>query len=468
MIRGKLYIKIFLSFLVVLIVTEILVFGLFLLFSRKIFHSRLEQYARGEVMIVKAFIDEKIKSAPETSPADNESLKHLLMLLSKAHRARIWLAAPDGATLLKSFPGAVPDGIGRFSKTREKDFGSFKMYTNFRKERVFYIVIPVEIRKGVSGSLHILSEKIEREHNHWIFGIGLAVIGFAVALLIIPVSRLITEPLKRLRLSALRIAEGNLSHRASVKGKDEIGELSRSFNRMADKLERMIRGGRELTANISHELRSPLARIRISEELLREKLEQGNDKDFNRHLEDIREDIGELDSLIDRLLVLSKLDIHETPLKYERLDPPELINGLLERLRPSIDQRNLYVEVDLSFDPPVFGDREALHTALSNILDNAVKFSPDSGNVIVRMSSEGDFLKIDITNSFEALSDEDLTRIFEPFYRAEGSMAAGSGLGLAIAKKIIERHGGNIEARNSDKGLQIRITLPTGPIEGGS
>ena len=104
-------------------------------------------------------------------------------------------------------------------------------------------------------------------------------------------------------------------------------------------------------------------------------------------------------------------------------------------------------------------------TAFSNILDNAVKFTPDQGEVVIRTHAEKDWLVISITNSFKALPKGDLIKIFEPFYRTEQSLAAGTGLGLAIAKKIIERHGGSIEAKNAKGGLQIQMRLPAAPSE---
>ncbi len=463
---GKLYIKIFLSFVLILIVTEILVFGFFSLFAGRSIRSQLERYAGAQAMIIKELIEEKIRSEPQSRPAENEPLRNLISRLRQIYGAKVWLAGPGQRVVLKSFPGEIPERLLRIPRHRIKDLGNLKVYRYFRKGQVFYITVPVELRRGELGDLHILFEGMETGHHEGTFLLGLAGIGVVIALLVIPVSRLITEPVKRLRHSVLRIAEGDLSHRAAVRTRDEVGELGHSFNRMADKLETMIRGGRELTANISHELRTPLARIRIAEELLRERLERGEYQGCDRHLDGIREEIEELDRLIGRILVLSKLDIHETPLNPERFDPSDLINELLERLRPAISRKRLRLMANLSFDPPVFGDRNALRTAISNILDNAVKFTPEKGDVIVKMHSGTDGLKISVTNSFEALSDEDLVRIFDPFYRREGSLTAGSGLGLAITKRIIERHGGNVEAANSPDGLRLEIHLPPGPSGG--
>ena len=462
---GKLYIKIFLSFLLVLIVTEILIFGLFVFSAGRSFRYRFERYAGAQALMVKEFIEEIIRSEPKTLPVENTSLKDLILRLGETYGAKVWLAGPDGIPLLKSFSGDIPEKIVRVAEERAKNFGQFKIYRNFKRRHLFYITIPVEIQKGEIGSLH-LSENMETAHLEGAFAVGLLGIGIVIALLIIPVSRFITERVKGLRASAIRIAEGDLSHRVMVKGKDEIGELGRSFNRMADELERMVRGNRELTANISHELRSPLARIRIAEELLRERLERGDYKDLKRHLDDIREDIGELDRLIGSILLLSRLDIQETGLKLEPLKLSDMIDELLKRSEPTINHRGLRILSVLSFDQPVLGDRDSLKTAFSNIIDNAVKFTPEKGHVIIKMHLEKDFLIISVTNLFEALSEDDLAKIFEPFYRTERSHATGSGLGLAITKKIIERHGGIIEAINSSKGLKIQIRLPATLSEG--
>jgi two-component system sensor histidine kinase CpxA len=159
------------------------------------------------------------------------------------------------------------------------------------------------------------------------------------------------------------------------------------------------------------------------------------------------------------------MDIQETHLTFERLNPTDLITELLERLKPAVNRRNLHLKSDLSFDPPFHGDEEALRTALLNVLENAVKFTREEGDVTVTMHSELESLKISVINTFEALSEEDLINIFEPFYRSEQIREPGSGLGLAITKRVIEKHGGNIKAINSTEGLEIQIELPAGPSE---
>jgi two-component system sensor histidine kinase CpxA len=455
---GKLYLKIFLSFLAILFITEIAIFGLFVMIPGKDFRAQLEHYTKGKVLLVKEIVEDKIRSAPTTELSKNEPLREFVSDFGEILGAKVWLQNSDGTLSVKSFKGEVPAMVEQFKKKRSRDYGSFELYR--RRHSHFYAVIPTAFPKGERGSIHILFGNQGFPHPEGGFALGLAMIGLIVALLVLPVSRLITDRVKQLKQSALRIAEGDLSHRAAVKGKDEIGELAQAFNHMTDKLERMITSSKELTANVSHELRTPLTRIGIAEELLREKLEKENLKEYERHLDDIREDISELDRLTGRILELSRLDIQESPLKFERLNPSDLINDLLERLKPVMEHKDLRVQTDLSSDSPLMGDREALRLALSNTLDNAAKFTPQKGDIIVKMYSKQGFLEISVTNSFEKLAEEDLTRIFDPFHRTGRSKATGSGLGLTITKKIIERHGGKIEAFNSPEGLEIRIRLP--------
>ena len=462
---GRLYIKIFLSFVLVLIVTEILVFGLFIVSVGRTFRSQFERYTSAKVMMAREVVEDKIKSEPDKPLMQNEPLKNFILRFAETFNARAWLEDPAGTPLIKSFEGDVSDDLARVSEKCVKDFGKFKLYRPSKRHWGFYATIPIEIRSGEVGSFHILFKEIAPSHHEGSFFLGLVVIGIVIALLIIPVSRFITKRVNRLSHSALRIAEGDLSHRTAIKGKDEIGDLGRAFNRMAEKVERMIRGGKELTANVSHELRTPLARIRVAEELLRERLQRGEHNDLERHLNDIQEDIEELDSLIERILILSKMDIHEVPLKVERLDPVNLLKGLLKKMTPAINQKGIRLKTDFSFDPPFSADKEALQTAFANLLENAVKFTPEKGNMAMRMLSKEGSLEISMTNSYPALPEEDLTRIFEPFYRSEKTSGPGSGLGLAITKKIVERHGGVIKALNTPQGLAFHITLPSNPPE---
>jgi two-component system sensor histidine kinase CpxA len=461
MLPGKLYVKILLSFLAVLGTTLLVVFILFTVQPGKYFTTRLEEYARARALKVQAVLSAKLRAAPDANWARNESLQTFVSDFGDILGARIWMARPDGTVLLKSFPGAIPPFAADLKYRGALTYEQVSIY----RQRGFQVhaVIPLAFPAGDTGILHILFDRLEGPlYPGRGFALGLLIIGLMAALLIVPVSRIITSRLERLRQSAQTLAEGNLAHRAAVRGRDEIGELARAFNRMAEKLETMIFAGRELTANISHELRTPLTRIRIAEEMLRGK--PGPDTPQQERLLDaIREDIEELDRLIGRILELSKMDMQDTPLTVTAFDPAELLQTLLQRFQAVCEHKGLAVTTDLSGPSSFSGDKEALTTAFLNLLDNAVKFTPEKGRISLGLRQEAETLDISLTNTFEKLSEEERTKIFDPFHQIRRSPAAGSGLGLAIAKKIIERHGGRIGAYNVEAGLEMRIVFPKRP-----
>jgi len=462
---GKLYLKIFVSFVMILIITELLIFGLFIVTAGRIFQARFEHYTRAKVLVAKELVKEKIRSEPERRPAENDSLKNLILFLGETYGAKVWLASTDGTPVVKSFPGSLPNEIIKITKQEDAHPADITNYRHFKKGWMSYSVIPVEIAKDQMGYLHIIFETVEADHIKAAFAIGLAVIGFIVALLVYSVSRRITAPIKKLKDSTLRIAEGDLSHRAVVKSQDEIGDLGRSFNYMTEKLEKMIRGGRELTAHVSHELRSPLTRIRVTEELLKDCIERGDYTDLKRHFNTMEQDIEELDRLIGRILEFSKLDIQQRSLSHDRFNLSDLLNDLLSRNKPIIVRKRLRITTDLSTDAYISGDKESLGMAFSNIIDNAIKFTPENGGVEIKLQTARGWVDIKTINDSNTLFKTDLDQIFEPFYRVKDTPDAGYGLGLAIAKKIIEMHGGTIGACNPKNYFEIRVRFPVDPMK---
>jgi signal transduction histidine kinase len=465
---SKIYIKIFISFLFILIVTEILIFGLFIIYPGRHYRTAIEQYTKAVVMMVRESIEDKLRTAPDVEPSRNESLKEFIRELGQLLNAKLWLQEAGGEVLVKSFSGDPPKEPLDRKARHWKDLGSFKFYQRPGRSSALYAVIPIDLQQGKRASLHVLFAKTGPPHPQEDFEVGLGIIGLVIALLVMPVSRYISKPINQLRRSAERIAEGELSHRVTLKRKDEIGKLGRAFNHMADRLEKMIHGGKELTALISHELRTPLTRIRIAEEMLGEKLKQQNDAALVRYLDDIREDIEELDDLIGRILTLSKLDLKEKPLSLKPLNPADLVNELLGRLTPAMDKKGLQLGTDICFEPPLWGDQDALQTAFSNILENAVKYSPSGGRMKVDVKSVENAVEVTVANTADKIPEKDLEKIFEPFHRVGIKEEAGFGLGLAIVRKIIETHGGNIRAESGDGEFRIKIRLPRNPSEEGA
>ena len=316
---SKLYIKIFLSFLTILVITEIVIFGLFFLIAGKAFRERFVEYTAARIMILKEIVEDKIRYEPDKMPAQNVELKEFINSFSETFYAKVWLVDSRGSVIMKSFTEPVPEKGFQYRFKRVEDFSTFKLYRAHKGPFNYYTHVSIDLPHQETGWLNLLFIDRGPPHLERGFAWGLFFIGLIIALLCIPVSRLITKPIKQLKQSVIKITQGDLGHRADIHSRDEIGELGLSFNQMTDQLERMIKGGRELTANVSHELRSPLARIRIAEEILREKCEQAGYKDALSYLSEIQEEIFELDRLIDRILYLSKLDVHEPRSEREQI-----------------------------------------------------------------------------------------------------------------------------------------------------
>ncbi|WP_162604736.1 HAMP domain-containing sensor histidine kinase [Geomonas edaphica] len=295
----------------------------------------------------------------------------------------------------------------------------------------------------------------------WIFGAGLGLIGAFFSLMAVPSSVHITKPLERLEESALRLAAGNLSARAELLGERHMvgKDLVNAFNIMAEKVESMVRGGKELMANVSHEMRSPLARIRIAGECLKDALDRGDSGDARNMLQTMWEDIEEADKMIGRILEFSKVDLLEPLPMADEVRLAEILDDLARTLKPFARSKQIAMTLALDSSVLVAGDREWLRSAFKNLLENALRYTDPGGAIAVTSRKNGGVI-IEFTNTFAPLDAAELHSIFEPFYRGATSHSDGTGLGLAIVKKIIGLHHGEVGAKNVPEGFQVWVRLP--------
>ena len=377
---GRLYIKIFLNFSLILIITLLLTFALFILFPGRYFQDRFIQYTRIHATLVKTYLEEKIRSGADGSVSREQLFRDFTQKMGEMHDAKFWITNAQGEVLAKSFAGNIPkESETKFSIKMDEKTEAFEVEREFGRKHGLHMSIPIAAEDEETFNLHAFFEPPDASRYSAGFALGLLVIGIFVALLVIPVTRRITRPLDGLRRSALRFSKGDLSHRTDFHGKDEIAQLARAFNVMAERLERMIKGGKELTANVSHELRSPLARIRVAEEIMRRHLKKGRPEDMEKHLNNIQEDIRELDRLIGRILEFSKLDLHEESFEKASLNLSAILRKLLERFETVMAKKKVAVEMAIPESVFMTGDEKDLASAFSNLLDNAAKFVPREG-----------------------------------------------------------------------------------------
>jgi len=285
------------------------------------------------------------------------------------------------------------------------------------------------------------------------FGLGwmVAIVGFIVALGVYPIVRRLTKRLELLQRGVQRWGEGDLSVRVPEEGQDEVADLSNGFNAAAARIEQLVRSHKSLLANASHELRSPLTRIRMSLELMGERPNPGARAEISRN-------IGELDQLIDEILLASRLDAKEADMgTVETVD----LTGLAAEECARVDADLEVKEGTDSSALTVLGVPRLLRRAIRNLLENAGRYG--AGQTSVEIGSRAGQTEIRVNDRGPGVPVTLRERIFEPFYRLPGASErnGGVGLGLALVKSITERHGGSVRCEDRPGGgASFVISLP--------
>lgn len=271
-------------------------------------------------------------------------------------------------------------------------------------------------------------------------------------------ARHMTRPVQKLQQTVERFGRGELDKRAHAERSDELGQLARTFNRMADRLQTLLAAERRLLADISHELRSPLARLSLAVELAR------SDSNRDEHLDRIQKEADRLNALVGELLQVTRAEGDPEQLRADPVRLDELARNVVDDTCIEAEARGS--GIDVRAEPvSVRGDPELLRRAIENVLRNAIRYEPKGSAVEVTVDASG----LAIRDHGPGVPEESIGRIFDAFYRVEADRArdsGGVGLGLAIAKRAIELHKGSIRAENASPGLRVRIELPTsGPAE---
>jgi signal transduction histidine kinase len=274
-------------------------------------------------------------------------------------------------------------------------------------------------------------------------------IALAVGVAAYPLVRRLTRRLETLQISVAALGQGDLASRVKVEGKDEVARLAETFNRTADRIQTLVTANRSLLANASHELRSPLARLRMGIEGL------ASAPPSPAKTEELSRNIRELDALIEEILLASRLDgAGATALAVEDVDIVALVaeecamaDASLDILTPSL--------------PMLRGDPRLLKRLMRNLIENAQRHG---GGAEVRIAApQAATIAIDVADRGPGVAEAERERIFEPFYRLKGASEAsgGVGLGLALVRQIAERHGGRVQCLAREGGGAVfRLTLP--------
>ena len=515
---NRLRMKIFISFVLILAMIGLFVFGLFR--SSQDYEPGYQNMAKNAI-IVKLILEETGRhNVPKT-----------LTAIGRTGRVTAWVTDWQDRVVASSIDGDIPAEALRLEHTHSWQINEVTLYQIHKGETEAVAAVPM-VLGGQKYTLFLSNRLRDKIAPELLFLRGLAPVLLAGVVLMFLVTWFISWPLRGLHNAVSSMAAGNLSARASVVGNDELGDLSRAFNRMAGSLERMIRGSRELMSNVSHQLRTPLTRMRLSLELLRDELERRgswerscpepgpeadpgsgsepetapalatvpvpdsapdamrgntsnsaaaplNENMVVRHLCLLQGEINRMDGLIGQILLFSRLYLKEHPLRPAPCRADSLLTEVTHSFSELLKARDLTFSEDIRELPVALLDVDAMAVALENIMDNAVKYTTRGGEVIVRAAvaescvSAGKkgggqvrrVLRLEVSNTAPDMSCEELEGTLKPSYRGGHKAAPGSGLGLPISKKIIEGHGGRLLVDGCAPGFRVIIELP---LDGGS
>jgi len=289
-----------------------------------------------------------------------------------------------------------------------------------------------------------------------------ALLAGALALSLVQIlARGMTSPLREMADVAGAMARGDYGRRVTATSRDEVGELARAFNAMAVQLAEVDRVRRDLVANVSHELRTPITALQANLENLVDGVEQPDAETLRTMLRQTER----LGALVAQLLDLSRLESGAVPLQRRTFAVEPVLEDAASESR--LHAPGVEVSVLVESPPPVAdGDPARVHQVVANLLDNAVRYSPPGGTVELSARRGKGTVTIEVRDHGPGISDEDSTRVFERFYRADASRSSshgGAGLGLAIARWIVDLHGGEIRAeRAHPTGCRMVVVLPAG------
>ncbi len=332
--------------------------------------------------------------------------------------------------------------------------------------------MPVQVNEKVVGWLIATPEGFGRNpaealflkniNRMLVFGaIGAMVVSLLLGIFL---ARTLTRPIREITTATRAVADGDLEQKVPVRSRDELGELATSFNLMSAKLAQSINLRRQMTADIAHELRTPISVILGHTEAMHDGVLPPSEQTFDI----IRDEALRLERMVDDLRTLSRADAGELALTYDLVSVQDLVDQAIKAYRPQASKKDIRFRVEASPDiPEVNIDPDRMAQVLSNLLSNALRYTPEGGEITLSTKHSTGEVEIRVRDSGPGIDPAELPNIFDRFYRTDKSRqreSGGSGLGLAIAKSIVEGHGGRIWAESEPgEGTTIVIALPLEP-----
>jgi len=338
-------------------------------------------------------------------------------------------------------------------------------YEEHFDRNIMGVVIPVLENKKLVGIVYSYIPLKSIKDLIYDMGLILAPLAIAMILITIWVGRkiiiAITKPLSQMERVANHLATGDFSERITVSSEDEIGRLGKAFNKMANSLETEDVKRKEFLANVSHELRTPLSYIKGYSEAILDGVAKGAQQEKVTQL--IHKEAGRMQRLVHDLLDLAQLEGEHFPLKKQPIVFSQLIEDVLDTYEIKFIEKEIHISTNLNPEVIVMIDEDRMQQVLHNVLDNAIRYTNQKGNIVITLEQIDDYCELKIKDTGIGIDIEHLENLGERFYRVDKARSrqhGGTGLGLAIVKQIVHIHGGQWKIESEkDKGTTVIIKL---------
>lgn len=456
----KLFIKIFLWFLAAVAASNAVIYFVTRTFQTDPLVSRFQRSTRNQMTIYAG-------TATQIAHAEGEAgLRTYLDRLQGQMSRKVNLIASDGAVWF-----GERNEISEPGEIVAKTLASGEVEADFTPEERSLGAAPVSFPDGRRFALVLQWDRGSPPSLFWGSGLGYLRLGGVLltgVILCWLLAAYLTSPIRKLREATNRFAEGDLSTRVADKvgrRRDEIADLAQDFDSMAERIEALISSQQRLSRDVSHELRSPLARMNVALEIAKQRSNGETASVFQR----IESESQRLNDMISRLLTLSKLESGSKDFDRRELNLKSLVEQVAADADFEASAKGRSVKVVRADESRVIGSDSLIRSAVENVLRNAVRYTKEGTAVEVAVTSVNGTATIKILDHGQGVPADELSNLFKPFYRvgeARDRGSGGTGLGLAIAEQAILAHNGTIAAKNEGDGLAVEITLPRSPQKG--
>lgn len=455
---GKsIYWKLLSFFLISITLASLVILLMFSLFGAQTeIHPRLKQFLLEETVRINKQITIRLTTT-------SDPLKTILEQVHQEEDVSVRIFDLDGNQRAASTSEKIEKISHISSSLIQETINTGTSFRNIFKRWMWIYVVSMPLDIDTASTLLLQAYFPRTEKPQLLMPRGLTIALLIVALFTAVITRFLTKPIRELIKGAQEVSRGHFGVTVKVRSNDEISQLKKTFNQMSQRLADYHQSRKELFADISHEIRSPLARIQSDAEILIDRdMEKG---DREQHLKAICEDVKGINQVIEDLSILTKIEFNQLKMTPEPASVQQLLSQEISKFHPQLEDNNITLkEIIPPAIPLVTMDAKRIGQVISNLLTNSLRYTPQGGDIEIGLEKNGSLVRIWVKDTGPGIPQEALTRIFNRFYRVDKSrsrISGGTGLGLAIAKHFVEAHGGTIQAESEvGKGTCISFTIP--------